>query len=108
MPWIEINGITYKKHAFVVSDCFVLPHFVKIIDIIVSSENPDCYFVCEDYHTLQFNNHYHSYEVVKISPQEVFALKQDSLADHHALAGYQLLSTESLFICMKYHILEDL
>lgn len=28
MPWIEIHGNTYKKHAFVVADYPLLPHFM--------------------------------------------------------------------------------
>ena len=107
MPWVEIHGNTYKKHAFVVADCPFLPHFLCIIDIVVTNRL-ECYFVCEDYHTVVFSSHYHSYEVVQVQPQEIVAVKHNSLADYHALTGHRLFLTESLFICPKYHIVVDM
>ena len=106
MPWIEIHGIIYKKQAFVVADCPLLPHFVCIVDIVLTGKL-DCFFVCEDYHTVEFSSHYHSYEVIRVQPREIFALKQEDLVDYHALTGQMLLSGESLFISPKYHIIED-
>lgn len=107
MTWIEIQGTVYKKQAFVVTESLLLPQFGCITDIVViSGETLECYFVCSMYHTIAFSSHYHAYEIVQIQPLSLLA---EILADHHALTAHQLsLSNPSLFINLKYHIIEDI
>ena len=102
--WIEIGGTTYKKGVFVVTASDILPRFSQIVDIVVLKEEK-CFFICEPYETLGFYNHYHAYEVIKSSAPELNAIQQCDLADFYPLSFHSV--SNSSYICMKYHIVEQ-
>ena len=102
MKWAEINGHTYRREAVVVTSSETMPTFGKIVDIVISTHT---LFVCKQYLTNCFNSHYHSYEVDPTSV--IHIVKQSDLLDYHVLHEYKI-NFETVFIPMKYHIVEFL
>ena len=105
MPWVEIEGTTYKRGGVAVTESYLLPEFAVIEDIVVT-EKMECYLICKQCETLHFHHHYHSYEVI-VAPSLV-AVKPSELADHHTLTLQRVSSFScSFFVCLKYHIIEN-
>lgn len=102
--WIEIGGTTYKNGIFVVTASDIVPQFSQIVDIVVL-EQEKCFFICEPYETLGFYNHYHAYQVVKSRAPELNAIQQCDLVDFYPLSLHSV--SNSSYICMKYHIIEQ-
>ena len=104
MPWVEVEGTTYRREGVVVTESALLPEFAFIEDIIVT-ENMECYLICKQCETLQFHHHYHAYEIT-ITPA-LIAVKPNELADYHLMSLQRLSFSGSFFICLKYHIIEN-
>ena len=107
VTWIEITGTRYSHGNVVVIDTDLVPEFGIIEDIIVDALM--CYyFVLEKLHTVCFSNHYHSFEVIKHVPKEFFICKPSDLFDHAVLGLYHIPQCHSLFVCLKYYLVENI
>lgn len=81
----------------------LLPLFGVLIDIFF--HNAEYYFVCSVLHTECYNAHFHAYEVSN-APVEYTVCTHSDLIDHHVLSRYNLSTSSSQFIPMKYHLIE--
>ena len=75
--------------------CDSLPAFGKIINILIVDVN-DPYFVCEIFHTEEFDTHLHAYVITTQSPIHITLCKQSQLLDHHTLGLYKLCLYDDL------------
>lgn len=106
MAWVEIAGTVYRRKGVVVTESNLLPDFAIIEDIVVT-ENMECYLLCKKCETLHFRHHYHSYEVIVTS--DLIAIRPRNLADFHVLSLQRLSGFPgSFFVCLKYHIYENM
>ena len=105
MPWVEIEGTIYRREGVVVTESLLVPDFAVVEDIVVT-DKMQCYLICKECDTLQFHSHYHSYEI-RVTPS-LIVVRPNELADHHLLSLQCLPSfSGSFFVCMKYHIIEN-
>lgn len=105
MKWIQIAGTTYRPNGVLVIKSELMPAFGVIIQI-VKVENT-CIFVCKEFTTLCFSNHFHAFEIKESS--KTIAIKYDDLPDYHVLSTYKLHThTNVSFVSMKYHIIENI
>lgn len=105
ISWVDIAGIKYYKEGVVVLQSNLLPVFGVIIDIIV--HQAQYHFVCNVLHTECYNSHFHAYEVSKGSTEYTICTHSE-LVDHHVLSRYNLPTSPSQFIPLKYHIIEHI
>ena len=80
----------------------ITPVFGKICDLVAINTDTT-YLICEVMFTVQFNHHFHSYEVSLSLPITYVLCKPSDLVDHNALGLYC-----SHFVSLKYHIVEQL
>ena len=83
----------------------LLPVFGVIIDIIV--HQAQYHFVCNVLHTECYNSHFHAYQVSKGSTEYTICTHSE-LVDHLVLSRYNLPTSPSQFIPLKYHIIEHI
>ena len=108
---ITIQGTTYAVGSVVALASDTIPVFGKILDILMVDVD-DPYFVCEIFHTEDFDNHLHAYVVTTQSPVQITFCKQPQLLDHHPLGLYELclyddtISTQ--YIVPKYAFASDM
>ena len=100
ISWVDIDGTKYYKEGVVVLQSNLLPLFGVITDIFVHSA--EYYFVCSVLHTECFNAHFHAYETSNTSMEYILCTHSD-LVDHHVLSHYNLSTSSSQFIRMKYY-----
>ena len=106
MAWVEIEGTVYRREGVVMTESHLLPEFAIIEDIVVT-EKMECYLLCKECETLHFHHHYHSFEV-RLTP-DLIAVNPRDLADFHVLSIQRLTSfPSSLFVCLKYHVIESI
>lgn len=106
--WVKIKGTLYK-----VSDCVLLrfngidPVFGIINDIVLSD---DCepILVTEQLHTVQWLQHFNSYEVQKPFEKVIEVIMQSSLADHQVLGLYQTFNSTKFVVTLKYKVLDEI
>ena len=103
VAWVELGGTIYKCGAFVVTSSELLPQFSQIVDIVVT-ERSLCFFICKKYETICFCKHYHAYEMVENNTC-THVIQQSSLVDFHPLSRHSV--SNSFYICMKYHVVEQ-
>lgn len=104
VAWVEIDGTKYCKNNVLVLQSNLLPYFGTIEEILHHSEQ--FYFVCKDLHTECFSSHFHSYEVTSGETSYTFCIHSD-LADHYPLSMYTL-NSHSMYVPMKYYVIEDI
>ena len=97
--WVELGGTIYKCGAFVVTSAELLPQFSQIVDIAVT-----VLFICKEYETICFCKHYYAYEIVENNTC-THVIQQSSLVDFHPLSRHSV--SNSFYICMKYHVVEQ-
>jgi hypothetical protein len=106
--WIKVHGNTYKPGHIVIIASNLLPTFGKITDILIYNTD-DNYLVLQKFHTICFNQHYHSFEVLCTDPIEYFVCKPIDLVDPHPLSLYNVPGSPQFnFISYKYHIIENI
>lgn len=104
---ITIHGTTYTIGSVVVLACVSTdqPVFGQIINILIVDVN-NTYFVCEVFHTEDFDTHLHAYVVTTQSPIHITLYKQTQLLDYHTLGLYKLCLYEdtvpTFYIVPKY------
>ena len=85
----------------------LLPTFAVIKDIVAYNVD-EFYFVCEVLDTVCFAQHFHAYEVAYKTPKEITICTQSSLPDYSVLGLYKLTSNSTIYVPLKYHIMEQL
>lgn len=96
----------YKPSSIIVVQSNLTPTFAEIVDILLVGDANTCIFLCKEIINQCFNEHYHSYEVLK--SDNWMAVKQTDLVDHHILSLYHIDTADIYYIPLKYHIMEDL
>ena len=88
-----------------------LPIFGQILNILMLDVNIP-YFVCEIFHTQDFDTHLHAYTVTAHSPIQITLCKQSQLLDHHTLGLYKLYlygdTVATMYIVPKYILADDM
>lgn len=92
-----INGTVYKRDMVVVIKATDTPVFGLINKIFVFN-NKICYFVCNEFVTLYFHNHYYAYEVEK--SEKKICVDQTKL--HDFSTAVLTRKQEKLFVSFKY------
>ena len=82
----------------------LLPLFGVIKDILFHCD--EYYFGCCMLDTQCYNAHFHAYEVTSTS--EYILCTQSDLADHYVLSYYNLSTSSSQYIPVKYHLNEHI
>ena len=108
---VTISGTTYKLNAVVFlgfdSD---LPEFGTISKITVFG-NQEIYFLITKYQTLEYNEHYHAFEVRKQLRPERVLRKQEMLATYmpsHSVKPYgRHVRNGALFVAPRFMIPDD-
>lgn len=109
--YVIINGTKYKLNAVVFlgfdND---LPEFGTISKIIVFA-NQDIYFLVIKYRTLDYNAHYHAFEVRRELRPENVLTRQEMLATYmpiHSVKPYgRNVRYGSLFVAPRFMIPDD-
>ena len=108
LSWVQVDVTVYYHGDVVVLENELLPTFGVIKDMIVFDVDR-YYFVCEVLSTECFVNHFHSFEVTKQNPTKYSICKQPDFVDHHILHAYSVTSyPHSLFVPLKYHLIENI
>lgn len=97
VSWIDITGNTYSHGSVVVIKTDLLPVFGLIEDIIIDDSHCH-YLVIEQLNTICFVPHFHSYEVMALSPKVYYICEPSNLFDHTVLGLYQVAPHHSFFI----------
>ena len=108
---VTMSGTTYKLNAVVFlrfdSD---LPEFGAISKITVFG-NQEIYFLITKYQTLEYNKHYHAFEVRKQLRPEKVLRKQEMLATYmpsHSVKPYGGHARNgTLFVASRFMIPDD-
>ena len=106
ISWVCIDGTLYSPNDVVVLSNELLPTFGIIEDILFVDSTH--YFVCNKLVTQCFIEHFHSYETWKSDSSNFCIQKHSEFFDHNTLCAYKLRSHPlSLFIPLKYHLIEN-
>lgn len=105
---VIINGIKYKVNAVLILNLDEeLPEFGSISKIIVFA-NKYIYFQMTKYKTLEYNRHYHSYEVRRELMPEQVLLHQEMMATYmpiHTVTPYGVVQRNgALFVAPRFMV----
>lgn len=108
---VTIHGTTYTIGSVVALASDTLPVFGQILNILMVDVD-DPYFVCEIFHTEDFDTHLHAYVVSTHLPVHITLYKQAQLMDHHTLGLYKLClyddTVPTFYIVPKYVFANDM
>ena len=101
VEWVKIFGNKFVKNMVVFYQQLILPEFLIIRDIFMLP-NMDVMFCRERLHTISFNRHMHSFEVIILDT--FTSVQHSSLADHSPLDlyGVNVNGIPKKFVRMKY------
>lgn len=95
----------FKSGCIVVHGMDLMPSFGFITEILVFNVD-EYYLVTEFLHTKSFSNHYHAYEVTHHDTPMYDVSRVNGFMEHTVLGIHKEQS--SLYIPMKYHIVENI
>jgi hypothetical protein len=88
---VEVMGTMYKrKCCVVISSHLQLPQFGQVQDMVI--HNSDVYFVIEVLNTIQFYNHYYSYEISHSQNPQYDLCLQSELPDFQVLHIHHVMT----------------
>ncbi|CAH0392859.1 unnamed protein product [Bemisia tabaci] len=100
VSWVEINS-TFKPSMMVLNDISDdNPIFAEIEEILITEENT-IYFICSEYETVSFLNHYHAYSVLKMKTFTL--LKYDDLLSQVPLT-LSVLEGRRYFVTLNHSL----
>lgn len=106
-----IHGTTYIVGSVIALASDALPIFGEILNILMIDVD-DPYFVCEIFHTEDYDTHLHAYVVTSQSPVHITLCQQSQLLDHHTLGLYKLCvygdTASTWYIVPKYVLVDDM
>jgi len=95
----------YRPNGILVIESHLTPVFGLIMQVVMMGKVP--IFVCKKYVTDCYSYHFHAFEVKESS--EIIAVSHEDLTDYNVLSMYKLhIDRDTIFISVKYHILENL
>ena len=98
------QGVVYHHGDVVVINNNITLDFAEICEILLVGSTKVPVFICKKLLTERFNYHMHAYKVTRSETHIV--IKLTHLLDHHTYSLYSIDTHGTLYISLKYHIME--